>query len=257
MVRPEVVAYLQAHLKKHPIDELRRQLAAEGVSSVDFDDALKSAMRAPSTLTTGTAAGRTAPSRASLVFLVLGVAVVAALTAWLALRREPEEAPSASTTVVSATGESAFVGHTGYVIRLPKGYEAAAAFKDEAKAVEVVHFCRGGTDPTNFVHRGLYGQMGIVRLDVQPNPWSGDMLGPDRLARALNAERTARGDKFAMKNIQVSSLRGVQIQTELPDISVEAYILGEAVMYHFFAGQEDEIFRSIVDSLRDPHAETL
>ncbi|MCX5796760.1 MAG: hypothetical protein NTY77_14795 [Elusimicrobia bacterium] len=257
MVKPEVVAYLQANLKKHPIDELRRQLSQEGVGDVDFDDSLKAAMRAPPTVATATGAGRSAPSRASVVFLVAGVAVVAALTALLALRREPPPPPPSSTTVVSATGESAFVGNTGYVIRLPKGYEAVAAFKDEKKTIEIVHFCRAGTDPTNFVHGGLFGQMGIVRLVVQPNPWAGDIMGPDRLARAISGERTARGDKFAVKSIQVSSLRGVQVQTELPDISVESYILGETVLYHFYAGQEDEVYRDIVNSLRDPNAETL
>ena len=36
-----------------------------------------------------------------------------------------------------------------------------------------------------------------------------------------SAERTAHGDKSFIKNIQVSSLRGVQVQTELPEASVE------------------------------------
>jgi hypothetical protein len=253
MVKPEVVAYLQANLKKHPIDELRRQLSQEGVGDVDFDDSLKAAMRAPPTL----APGREAPSRASVVFLVAGVTIVGALAAFLTLQREPPRPTPTSTTVVSSTGESAFVGNTNYIIRLPKNYEAQAAFKDEKKTIEIVHFCRTGTDPTNFVHEALFGQLGIVRLDVQPNPWAGDIMGPERLLRTVGSERTARGDKFTVKNIQVSSLRGVQVQTELPEASVEAYILGEAVMYHFYAGQEDGVYRDIVNSLRDPHAEAL
>jgi hypothetical protein len=253
MIKPEVVAYLQANLEKHPIDELRRQLAREGISGVDFDDSLKAAMRAPPP----PVLGRGAPSRSSVVLLLAGLAVVAALAVMLTLQREPPRPAPSSATVKSATGESAFVGNAGYVIRLPKNYEASAAFKDEKKTIEIVHFCRTGTDPTNFVHDGLFGQLGIVRLDVQPNPWAGDIMGPERLARAVGAERSSRGDKFSIKNIQVSSLRGVQVQTELPEPSVEAYILGETVMYHFYAGQEDEVYRDIVNSLRDPHAETL
>jgi len=252
MVKPEVVAYLQANLKKHPIDELRRQLAQEGVGDVDFDDSLKAAMRAPAALAPGASS-----HWASVAFLVVGVAIVAALVVLLTRQSETPRPPSTSTTVISATGESAFVGNTGYVIRLPKGYEAAAAFKDEKKTIEIVHFCRAGTDPTNFVHEGLFGQLGIVRLDVQPNPWAGDIMGSERLSRIINAESIARGAKFSVKNIQVSSLRGVQVQTELPEPSVEAYILGETVLYHFYAGQEDEVYRDIVNSLRDPHAETL
>jgi len=253
MVKPEVVSYLQAHLQQHPIDELRRQLSQEGVGDVDFDDSLKAAMRAPVMV----APGRAAPSRISVVFLVAGVAIVAALVALLTWQRELPRSLPTSTTVISATGESAFVGNTGYVIRLTKNYEAVVSFKDERKTIEIVYFCRTGTDPTNFVHEGLFGQLGIVRFDVQPNPWAGDIMGPERLSRIINAERTAHGDKFSIKNIQVSSLRGMQVQTELPEPSVEAYILGETVMYHVYGGQEDEVYRDIINSLRDPHAETL
>ncbi|MBI5241979.1 MAG: hypothetical protein HY926_16015 [Elusimicrobia bacterium] len=253
MVKPEVVAYLSANLKKHPIDELRRQLGVEGVSEVDFDDSLKAAMHSPTTA----ALGREAPSRASLVFLVAGVLLVAAAAAYMTLRREPPPAPPPSTTVISATGESAFVGNTGYVVRLPKSYEAIAAFKDEKRTTEVVHFCRTGTDPTNFLHKGLFGQLGIVRLEVRPNPFAQSLSGLERLARGVTAEHAARGDKFAVKNVQVSSLRGVQVATELPEPGVETFILGEAVMYDFYGGADDDVYRDIVNSLRDPHAETL
>ena len=103
-----------------------------------------------------------------------------------------------------------------------------------------------------------HGQHNGFGLHVnQPNPFAGSITGPERLTRTITAEHTARGDKFSVKNIQVSSLRGVQAATELPEPGVEAYILGEAVMYHFYAGQDDEVYRDIVNSLRDPHAETL
>jgi len=252
MVKTEVVAYLQGNLKRYPIDALRKQLAQEGVNDVDFDDSLKVAMRAPAP-----PAPREAPSRASVIFLVAGVAAVAGLAAYLTLRRESPAPEPPAATVISPTGESAFVGHTGYVIRLPKDYEAATAFKDQDKTIEIVHFCRTGTDPTNFLHQGLFGQLGIVRLTVQPNPFAGSLTGWDRLSRAITAKLTANGQKFSVKNIQVTSLRGIQVQIELPEPGIEAYILGETVMYHFYAGQDDEIYRDILNSLRDPHAETL
>jgi hypothetical protein len=254
MVKPDVVAYLQANLKKHPIDALRRQLADDGVGDVDFDDSLKAVMNAP---VTAPAAPHGGPSHASVAFLVIGVALVAGIAVLITLRREPA-APPPSSTVVSATGESAFVGHTGYVIRLPKGYEAAAAFKDSEKTVEVVHFCRAGTDPTNFLHEGLFGQLGIVRLEVRPNPFSGNITAIERLTSLVTADLTQRGCKFSPpKVIPISSLRGVRVQIELPEPSIETYILGEEVLYHFYAGQDDEVYHDIVNSLRDPHAETL
>jgi hypothetical protein len=251
MVKPEVVAYLQANLKKFPIDALRRQLSAEGVADADFDESLKAALKESSP------ASRSAPSRASLAFLVAGVAIVAAVAAFITLRRPPP-APPASSTVVSASGESAFVGHTGYVVRLPQGYEAVPAFKDQDKTIEIVHFCKTGTDPTNFLHEGLFGQMGIVRLEVRPNPFAGSITGIERLSHIISGQLTARGDKFSpINNIQVSSLHGIQVHVELPEPNVQAYILGEEVMYSFYAGEEDEVYRDIINSLRDPHAETL
>jgi len=185
------------------------------------------------------------------------VAVVAAGAALLTLRREPAPAPAAATTVVSATGESAFLGNTGYVIRLPKNYEAIASFQDRGKNVEIVHFCRSGTDPTNFLNPGLFGQLGIVRLEVSPNPFSGSITGTDRLAHAISAQLTARGNKFAVHNLQVGPLRGIQANIELPEPGIESFILGEKVMYHFSGGLDDDIYRDIINSLRDPHAEAF
>ncbi len=243
MVKTDVVAYLRANLKKHPLQALRGQLAEEGVSEDDFNDSLKAA--------------RARPSRASLVLLAGGVAIVAALAALLLSRprREPPPAPSKG---AAAAGESAFVGHTGYIIRLPKGYEAVAGFKDAAKTIEIVHFCRAGTDPTNFLNEALFGQMGIVRLEVRANPFAGSLLGIERLGRAITQQLTMHGAKFSpLKSIQVASLRGLQVEVQLPDPSVETYFLGEDVMYEFYGGQDDDTYRDIVNSLRDPHAEAL
>ena len=242
MVKTDVVAYLRANLKKHPLQALRGQLAEEGVSEEDFNDSLKAA--------------RAGPSRASLALLTVGVALVAAL-AVLLLSPHPEPPPTPAKGAAAA-GESAFVGHTGYIIRLPKGYEAVAGFKDAAKTIEIVHFCRAGTDPTNFLNEALFGQMGIVRLEVRTNPFAGSLTGIERLGRAITQQLTMHGAKFSpLKNIQVTSLRGLQVEVQLPDPSVETYFLGENVMYEFYGGQDDDTYRDIVNSLRDPHAEAL
>ena len=242
MVKTDVVAYLRANLKKHPLQALRGQLAEEGVSEEDFNDSLKAA--------------RAGPSRASLALLTVGVALVAAL-AVLLLSPHPEPPPTPAKGAAAA-GESAFVGHTGYIVRLPKGYEAVAGFKDESKTIEIVHFCRVGTDPTNFLNEALFGQMGIVRLEVRTNPFAGSLTGIERLGRAITQQLTMHGAKFSpLKSIQVTSLRGLQVEVQLPDPIVETYFLGENVMYEFYGGQDDDTYRDIVNSLRDPHAEAL
>ncbi|MFA6004482.1 MAG: hypothetical protein WC881_10485 [Elusimicrobiota bacterium] len=250
MIRPDVVAYLQANLKKFPLDDLRQQLTQEGIAPSDFEDSLKAALRA------ATRPARSLPSRVGLLFLILGAAAIAVGLAAITLKKSPFPPPPAS-NVVSAAGESAFVGHTGYVIRLPKGYTAVAAFKDQRQDIETVHFCRVGTDPTNFLHEGLFGPLGIVRLEVEPNPFAGSLTGQERLTRSLTARLQAAGNKFSITNIQLSSLRGIQVKVEMTQPFFETYILGDTVLYHFFSGQDDEVYRDIVNSLRDPNAESL
>ncbi len=241
MVKTDVVTYLRANLKKHPLQALRGQLAEEGVSEEDFNDSLKAA--------------RAGPSRASRTLLTVGVALVAALAVLLLSHREPPPTPAKG---AATAGESAFVGHTGYIIRLPKGYEAVAGFKDEAKTIEIVHFCRAGTDPTNFLNEALFGQMGIVRLEVRTNPFAGSLTGLEHLGRAITQQLTVHGAKFSpLKSIQVASLRGLQVEVQLPDPSVKTYCLGEDVMYEFDGGQDDDTYRDIINSLHDPHAEAL
>ena len=152
--------------------------------------------------------------------------------------------------------EAGFVGKYGYVVRLPEGYSAVQSFKDNTKTIEVVHFCRLGTDPTNFLNEGLFGQLGIVRLTVQPSPVSNDLHGLENLSSIIMSRAQARGEKFTVKNLQVSSLRGLQLIFDVPFPRVEAYILGHDVLYSFTAGQDDEYFRLLLQSLRDARSET-
>jgi hypothetical protein len=237
MVQPEIIAYLRANLKKHPIDQLREQLASEGVSELDFNEALKAAMQ---------------KKNAARLFLAAGLAVLGAAAGLMLMSPDPE---TTLPEMPKAPEESAFVGHSGYVIRLPRDYMAVASFKDAKKTWEVVHFCKIGTDPTNFLNEGLFAQLGIVRLDVEPNTLAGNLNDVEMLSRIVTRRLQARGDKFVIKNLQVSSLRGIQITTELPNPGVEAFILGQRFLYRFTAGQVDEIYLEIVNSLRDPQSE--
>jgi hypothetical protein len=248
MVKPDVVAYLKEHLKQHTVEDLRRQLSSEGVCAEDFQDSLNAAMKAPSA---------NAPSRGGVIFLILAALIIALIALSFSARRQDGAASPASGTVVAPSGTAAFVGRGGYVVALPKGYEAVFGASDERNPIELVHFCKKGTDPTNFLHEGLFGQMGIVRLQAQPNPFARGIAGIDLLTRSVTDQHTAAGEKFSVKNIQVSSLPGVQVTIELPVPAVETYILGETTLYRFLAGQDDEISRGIINSLRDPHGEAL
>ncbi|MFA6315824.1 MAG: hypothetical protein WC943_00235 [Elusimicrobiota bacterium] len=243
MPNPEVIAYLRQFINKHPVDALRKQLQSEGISDADFDEALKLVLRTP-------LPKERKPSRAGTFFLVGGICLVL-LAAVLALTRKTttkEDAPR-------QTEEGAYMGASGYVIRLPEGYAAYPGFKDQARTVEWVHFAKLGMDPSHFVDEGLFGQLGIVRLEVRPNPFLDNPHPTDSLNRFVDSMMQSRGETFNKKALQVTSLKGVQVTVESPFQRTEAYILGDKVLYLFSAGQDDEIFREIVMSLRQTDSE--
>jgi hypothetical protein len=248
MARPDVVAYLRENLKKFPEDVLRRQLASDGVDEKEFKEALLEIKKPPRTKIKAKASG--ALGRA---LMAAGLSSVIAAVLVAVFQKPPTPKPTIESS--AAGGQSGFVGHYGYVVRLPEGYAAVQSFKDQAKTVEVVHFCRSGTDPTSFLDEGLFGQLGIVRLETRPLPVSDDLEGLEKLTNLITGRAQQRGEKFTVKTLQVSNLRGVQITYEAPFSRVEAFLLGHEALYAFMAGQDDETFRGIVQSLRDARSE--
>jgi hypothetical protein len=254
MIRPEVVQYLRDNLPKHSVEELRRQLAAEGVTDIDFEHCLADALRGPKAVATSRKKPQTSKTaRFALIgglVLLVGVGLFA-----LSQKSSPPPVTSVTPEPPAGSGESGFVGSAGWVVRLPKDYAGYSEFKDSSKNDEVVHFAKRGTDPTNFLDEGLYGQMGIVRLEVMPSQFPPNMTGAANLANAVRSKTASHGEKYLMKPIQIGTLPGVQVNIQAPFPRVEAYVLGENQLYFFYGGQEDDIWRDIVLSLRDAHSE--
>ena len=255
MMRPEVVAYLRENLPKFPVEDLRRQLYGEGVSDIDFEHCLSEALRGPKT--SATASKGKKPGAGAKWLLIAGAALITGAGLYL-MAQKPDAAPAAvpdPAAPAGTSGESGYVGTHGWVVRLPKDYVGISQFKDDTKTIEIVHFCKRGTDPTNFLNDGLFGEMGIVRLTIAPSEFPANPTGAANLSKAVAARTTSHGEKFVMKNIQIGTLPGVQINVQSPFPRVEAYILGQSDLYFFYAGQEDEIWRDIVLSLRDARSE--
>jgi hypothetical protein len=251
VIRPEVVDYLRQNLSKHPVEDLRAQLRQEGISDLDFEDSLAEALRVPTA--PQPPKQKLSPLKAlkTLLFAASAISVVLGLA--MLLQKPGGNATGANAT--GSTGESGHVGARGWVVRLPKDYAAVSQFKDSTKAVEIVHFCRNGTDPTNFLDEGLFGQLDIVRLEVSPNPFPDNPTGAASLAAAIARKTTSHGEKFTTKSISIGSLSGIQVNIVSPFPRVETYVLGHNELYFFFGGQEDDVWRDIVTSLRDPHSE--
>ena len=252
MLRPDVVEYLRDHLKSFPVETLRKQLADEGVSDADFTDSLAAALRAPTTMSKKIVAKPKA-SLAAIAFLCIGVAIILSIGMY-ALSQKPKVAGSEGNTE-NPSGESAFIGHAGWVVRLPKDYVGISDFADAGKRRQVVYFCKKGTDPTNFANEGLFGQLGIVKLEVLPTEFPNNPTGIANLSRMAAGKYKNAGEKFTLKNMQVATLPGVSVTVLSPFPRAEAFVLGQDHMYFFSAGQEDDVWRDIVLSLRDAHTE--
>jgi hypothetical protein len=252
MLRPEVVAYLRENLPKYPVEALRRQLNDEGVPDADFEQCLSEALRGPKTAPLKKTA-KPAGAAAKLL-LAAGLALIVGVGLY-ALSQKPTAPPPEPAAAASSSGESGYVGAHGWVVRLPKDYVGVSQFKDDSKSVEIIHFCKRGTDPTNFLNDGLFGEMGIVRLTVAPSQFPPNPTGAANLANAVARRTAGHGEKYVMKNIQIGTLPGVQVNIQAPFPRVEAYILGQTDLYFFFGGEESEAWRDIVLSLRDAHSE--
>jgi hypothetical protein len=252
MLRPDVVDYLKEHLKEFPVETLRKQLTDEGVSDADFTDSLAAALRAPTTVSTKTSSKPKA-SLAALAFLCIGVALIL-MIGFYALSSKPQLSKIEGNTE-NPSGESGFIGHAGWIVRLPKDYVGISDFKDSSKRHQIVYFCKKGTDPTNFLNEGLFGQLGIVKLEVLPTQFPNNPTGIANLSRMAAGKYKNAGEKFAIKNMQVATLPGVSITVLSPFPRAEAFVLGQDHMYFFSAGQEDDVWRDIVLSLRDAHTE--
>ncbi len=255
MVRPEVVDYLRAHLGRFDEDDLRRQLFSEGISDDDFEDSLAvakaNAKPAPPTSAATVPLRKPGPDRKKALKLAaaLGGLLVIALAALKLM-----DSPGAAKTAASdSSGESGFVGHAGWVVRLPAGYTGVSSFKDPAKTDEVVYFCPHGTDPTDFIDKDLFGQEGIIRLEVAPSDFPPNAAGVAQLSAVVSHK--LRLTQFRLKNIQIDTMPAVQADILAPAPHIETYALGQSQLYFFYGGQEDQLWRSIVLSLRDAHSE--
>src|SRR5579883_1402104 len=182
MVREEVVAYLQEHGKKFKLADLRAQLTSEGVSEADFNDSFKAAQAIEK---------KARRARTGRLLMMVGLLCSAGGGLMLVQSRKPPPVPA---PVVSS--DRGFVGKAGYVLRLPNGYSAVQSTDPNDPQAEIVHFCKAGTDPTTFVDTGLYGPMGIVRLEARPNPFG---TGPEGLGALMIT--SPPGPSAAARNI--------------------------------------------------------
>ena len=242
MPDPKLVAYLRKHVPR---------FGEEGVSESEVDEALAAAIKPPKKMPLG-------------VYAVCGAVMLGAIAAYLSLDKAqttPEAGSSAAAPkeAVPAQPDPAkgpFMGYYGYLLQVPPGYSTQTGFKDLGNRTEVVFLFPEKTDPTNFGNEGLYGQLGIMRLEVSPLRIAQGTIGLDSLKAGISQTLNNRGDTYEMKDTTAGGgLPGFVVKITSPFPLVQAFIVGTKVMYVLTAGQDNDIFRNTVQSINElsPH----
>lgn len=253
---PELLSYIRTHLKTHGAEAVRKQLLADGVEAARVDSALAEVSASPK---------KPGPPRRSLaVFALSGGVLLLAIAGYLSMQKAPEprqasapdsDRPRPDTGLAQEQEDNVFRGHYGYMLKLPAGYGASGGFSDPGKTLEVVHLFPIGTDPTHFIHEGLYGQLGIVRMEVYPRRRPEGSIGlPGLKALALSRLQTERAT-YTTKPLMINGMAGIQVSSTEPFVYVKAYLVGQKVVYTITGGSESELFTNLLSSLLEvsPH----
>ena len=230
MIKEEVVFYLKSNLGKFPFSELKAQLLSEGVSEEDIKDALKAAKRAKSR------------ERFGRFLMALGGLALFSSLVFIFLRPPRPRLGNPITRPV-------FLSQFGYTIHIPDGYEAITDKKTKRR--ETVFFCQKGTDPSTFLDRSLYGQLGIVRLKILPNPFPNDISAFDKLSRTIVSQAKTNGSPFQLESLNISNMPGIEVNFAPPASKLLTYILGQKNLYIFLTGPSNPNGPIIIGSLRE------
>lgn len=268
MADPKLVAYLRKTVPQYGADPVKEKLIEEGVSEAEIDEALAVAIK---------------PAQRKTPLLIYGGFALFAVGAALMLfsmdkgkpadKKEPlavmppsdpaapgdPAAPPAADPTAPAPQPEAqkgpFMGHYGYLLQAPPGYATMRQFKELGNRTEVVFLFPEKTDPTNFVNEGLYGQLGILRLEVSPLKILQGTIGLDSLKGGITKTLNARGDTYTLSETKVGNLNGFVVNISAPFPLVQAFVVGTKVLYVFTGGVDDPVFRNTLLSLTEvsPH----
>lgn len=238
-----LVAYLRKNLPRFGAPALKAKLLEEGVSEEDFES--------------GLAAARKARSNPGLLpFLALAAAAVSALLIYLAASRSSsprDEKPRAAAPPSgreNGPGEN-FLGHYGYMLRLPPGYVARSEFKDPQRTQELVYLFPENTDPSNLANEGLYSQLGILRLEVSPKRLPQGPAGLEALRAWVQASMRQRKAIYALKDASVGGMQGLLLNVNAPAPLTQAFAIGNNALYVLTGGAADPLFNEVLASLHE------
>ena len=245
MANQELVAYFRKHWKQYGSDALRNKLLEEGLDENEVNAALAEA--APKSKT----------KVRKPLYLFIAVVVLIIFVIWI-FESGPED--TQQQTLASKQPpvrenlndpHQAFMGHYGYVIRLPLGYEALSNFKDPEKTIEQVYLFPKGTDLNNLPDERIYAALGILRLEVRPQRvplgHAGLAVVRDELINSLQQSKLT----YSLRETMVDGLQAVVVSIQGPRPQVRAYVIGSKVLYTLTGGAENQILVNTLLSLHE------
>lgn len=244
MADPELVAYIRKHSQLHGAASVRTQLIRDGLPPSEIDQAFEEAQS--STM-------RKARNKRNFALFAVGAGGILLAMA-LFLSREPSTPKDKAATEASAAAAlepSVFRGHYGYMLRLPAGYSATGGFSDNEKKVERVYIYPTGTDSSHFIHEGLYGHLGILKLETAPRRVPQGHIGIDTLKSWVTHKLDSEKAEYTKRDIIVHGMQGFVIAAEKPYQYARAHIVGEKVRFMLVGGAEGELFTDILSSLAE------
>ncbi|MFA5139539.1 MAG: hypothetical protein WC728_09940 [Elusimicrobiota bacterium] len=252
MIDQDIVSYIRANVPRYGEAAVKEFLAKEGLSAADIEAAFAEAEEDDEPV---------GKPNIALYALVCGVLLLAGAV-YLGLSgrsasdpKAVRENPEDGLGDIQVTTESPFRGHYGYILNLPPGYEAHRSFADAQKTLEVVHLCPKGTSPTNFLHEGLYGQLGILRIEATPRRVPQGTIDINAVKLWATEKLAREKSTYTSRSMAVSGMPAFIVNVEKPFKSVSAYIVGQEVRYTLLGGEENDTFTAVLSSLVEvsPH----
>ena len=247
-VDPQLIDFIRKHAPLQGEHELRRQLLEDGVDPEELTAAFEEAA-------VPIRKQRRWPYAALLISVLLLVA------SYIRSGRNPEAESGPRPTPADpyqdsgAPDDRVFRGHYGYLLKLPPGYEAIGSFSDSLKIQEVVHIFPKNTDFTHLINEGLYGSLGILRLEISPRRVPQGVVDIPVLAKWVAAKLAREKSKYQKRDQAVHGMEGFVITVSEPFPSVRAYVVGQKAYYTLIGGSENTLFTGVLSSIieANPH----
>lgn len=142
-----------------------------------------------------------------------------------------------------------FIGDTGYLLRIPAGYDVAASFNDAAHRSEEVVVFPLGARPQD--RDALLAAGRAVLLEVNPIDQPSGRVGLSDLKGVIPLQLKKNGETFEITGISLA-LPAFIVRVTKPQPLVQIAAEGRTMTYLFTSGAEEPLLDALAGSLAEP-----